>query len=222
VALAYIKSLSHGELKSLIKISKRLRAELDLSKILVEVDLAARSLLGADIIEIWMYENGRPNRIFTTDVDKLLDASEFRNFVEEAGRKLMVEGEPLYFEEIPFPKSAKDKGFPRSALFVPLYEREGITGHLNIYHLRKRRYSREEIELAQALGDQISIALMNSRILKNLEGKIPHPEQRPPRNGRGHSRGCNPGGRDKSLFRNPCRIPGRAPARADPRGGNIG
>ncbi|MCD6086679.1 MAG: GAF domain-containing protein [Candidatus Hydrothermae bacterium] len=169
VALAYIKSLSHGELKSLIKISKRLRAELDLSKILVEVDLAARSLLGADIIEIWMYENGRPNRIFTTDVDKLLDASEFRNFVEEAGRKLMVEGEPLYFEEIPFPKSAKDKGFPRSALFVPLYEREGITGHLNIYHLRKRRYSREEIELAQALGDQISIALMNSRILKNLE-----------------------------------------------------
>ncbi len=169
VALAYIKSISHSELKSLIKISKRLRAELDLSKVLMEVDLAARGLLGADIIEIWMYGDGRPNRIFTTDTEKVLDSDEFREFAEETGRKLMAEGEPICFEEIPLRRSAKGTGFPRSALFVPLYEREITTGHLDIYHLRRRRYAREEIELAQALGDQISIALMNSRILKNLE-----------------------------------------------------
>ncbi len=168
VALAYFKSVRYKELKSLTRISKRIRAELDITHILEELEIATKTLFGADAIEVWFEKNGKMEKVFSSHslCDPSLRASDSK--LEEIQHKLRLEMKPIYVEKLCECENHCSAKCISSALFLPLLSGENTVGYMAFYHYGERKYSSDEMEVAQALADQASIALKNSQILERL------------------------------------------------------
>ena len=62
------------------------------------------------------------------------------------------------------PDDALDKSGAKSAICVPLVAREKLVGVLTLVHPRPNVFSREQLELMQAIADQAGIAVLNARL----------------------------------------------------------
>lgn len=59
---------------------------------------------------------------------------------------------------------AQDHSGPKSAICVPLVARERLVGILTLVHSVPNAFGQEHLELAQAIADQASIAVLNGRL----------------------------------------------------------
>ncbi|MEZ0396698.1 MAG: GAF domain-containing protein [Anaerolineales bacterium] len=62
------------------------------------------------------------------------------------------------------PDDAVERSGAKSALSVPLLIRERLVGVLTLVHPQTAAYSREHLELMQAIADQAAIAVLNARL----------------------------------------------------------
>jgi PAS domain S-box-containing protein len=62
------------------------------------------------------------------------------------------------------PDDALDKSGAKSAICVPLVAREKLVGVLTLVHPKPNVFSREQLELMQAIADQAGIAVLNARL----------------------------------------------------------
>ena len=62
------------------------------------------------------------------------------------------------------PDDAVDKSGAKSALCVPLMSRERLVGVLTLVHPEPGAYTKEHLNLMQAIGDQAGIAVLNARL----------------------------------------------------------
>lgn len=62
------------------------------------------------------------------------------------------------------PDDAVDKSGVKSAICVPLVAREKLVGVLTLVHPKPNVFSREQLELMQAIADQAGIAVLNARL----------------------------------------------------------
>ena len=62
------------------------------------------------------------------------------------------------------PDDAMDKSGAKSAICVPLVAREKLVGVLTLVHPKPNVFSREQLELMQAIADQAGIAVLNARL----------------------------------------------------------
>jgi PAS domain S-box-containing protein len=101
------------------------------------------------------------------------------NFVEETGRLKLDEshnglvartGEPFQEEDAsseteptPFSKLVRDEKI-KAQLIVPLKNKGQTTGTLCISSRQPRKFTREEVQLLTAIGNQIAIAIENARL----------------------------------------------------------
>ena len=62
------------------------------------------------------------------------------------------------------PDDAMDRSGVKSAICVPLVAREKLVGVLTLVHPKPNVFSREQLELMQAIADQAGIAVLNARL----------------------------------------------------------
>jgi sigma-B regulation protein RsbU (phosphoserine phosphatase) len=62
------------------------------------------------------------------------------------------------------PDDAADQSGPKAALCVPLLARNQMVGALTIVHSLPGAFGTGHLELAQAIADQASIAVLNARL----------------------------------------------------------
>jgi two-component system, NtrC family, sensor histidine kinase KinB len=62
------------------------------------------------------------------------------------------------------PDDAIDRSGAKSAICVPLLAREKLVGVLTLVHTRVDAFSREQLDLMQAIADQAGVAVLNARL----------------------------------------------------------
>src|SRR5512138_3644385 len=62
------------------------------------------------------------------------------------------------------PDDAMDRSGVKSAICVPLVARENLVGVLTLVHPKPNVFTREQLELMQAIADQAGIAVLNARL----------------------------------------------------------
>jgi diguanylate cyclase (GGDEF)-like protein len=152
-----------SELQALLEGLKALNESLELETVLQTLVEQAQRLFGSDHCGVYLFdERGRLNCLASRGLsDAYLEAvREHTPWPADADEK----PEPLWIEDAPVDpelasvREAIERDGIRSILFLPLFHVR-LLGKLALYHDRPRRWTPEELRLAQGLADQAALAV---------------------------------------------------------------
>ena len=161
------------ELRALYRVTTTLSASNDLQEIL---DTAARTVaevLDVDAVVIRLLEDGPDGPALNRRANFGLSESYIHrnsllvNRSEFYGR--IIRGEAITIEDLPndprtyYPELAREEGLT-SMLAVGMVDRGQPIGAMQAYTLARRRHSREEVKLAQAVAQLLAAAIAKARL----------------------------------------------------------
>ncbi len=162
-------------LELLIQINREVAGALDLRTVLQRLVLAAMQHVGGERGSIVVLDDtGKPVDA-TIVYGKSLHEHTTRQMKETVDRGLagwvirhrkaaLVPDTSMDERWLRRPDDASDQSGSKAALCVPLLARERLVGVLTIVHSMPKAFGPEHLELAQAIADQASIAVLNARL----------------------------------------------------------
>ncbi|MHB8776425.1 MAG: GAF domain-containing sensor histidine kinase [Anaerolineales bacterium] len=162
---------THSLLELLINISREVATTLDLRSVLQRLLFAAIQHVGGERGSIVvMDELGRPVDATIVYGRKFHDqaALQLRDTVERGLAGWVVK----HHQPVLVPDTSKDKRWlhrtgkagAESAICVPLMARKRLVGVLTLVHSVPNAFTEENLELMQAIADQVSVAVLNARL----------------------------------------------------------
>ncbi|HTP03460.1 MAG TPA: GAF domain-containing protein [Anaerolineales bacterium] len=162
-------------LELLIQINRELAAALDLRTVLQRLIFAAMQHVGGERASIVVLDDaGKPLdativygsslhehtiRQLTDTVDRGLAGWVVRH--RKAALLVDTSQDERWLRR---PDDAKDRSGAKAALCVPLIARERLVGVLTVVHSMPGAFGAAQLELAEAIADQASIAVLNARL----------------------------------------------------------
>jgi PAS domain S-box-containing protein len=157
------------EMEALYATVTDLSAELDLPRLLNSILLRAVRLLGADLGDLALYDEARRDLVIVANYNMDKDYRGVRMALGEGGMGRVAQTrQPLVVESYHTwsGRSPQYAGVAEhTALLLPLLSGHKLLGVLGIGSVDlQRRYSREDIRLANLFGQQAAIAIENARL----------------------------------------------------------
>jgi PAS domain S-box-containing protein len=162
-------------LELLIRINRDVAGALDLRTVLQRLILAAMQHVGGERASIIVVDDlGRPvdativygtnlHEHTTKQLRETLDRG-LAGWVIRNRKPALVSDTSLDERWLHRPDDAADQSGPKAALCVPLLARNQMVGALTIVHSLPGAFDSGHLELAQAIADQASIAVLNARL----------------------------------------------------------
>ena len=162
-------------LELLIRINRDVAGALDLRTVLQRLILAAMQHVGGERASIIVVDDvGRPvdativygtslHEHTTKQLRETLDRG-LAGWVVRHRKPALVSDTSLDERWLHRPDDAADQSGPKAALSVPLIARNQVVGVLTIVHSLPGAFGPGHLELAQAIADQASIAVLNARL----------------------------------------------------------
>lgn len=172
-ALKQAEQLARGQTEALTRTLNLLATEPDLDKFLGQVLKALAEQLGAKSAGFWLHEASQKitHLYINYDDDQIQAAAQsnpitsISSLVNQVFRQLVRDRRPYIFDDIanePLLAQWRDylvaKGI-QSLLIVPLFLGDKYIGCFSVRSTEKRCYRPEELELAQALAHQATLAI---------------------------------------------------------------
>jgi PAS domain S-box-containing protein len=167
-------------LNLLLEISRELSSDLDLRTVLGRVLLLSSRNVDAERGSLIVFDAGqRPTNAAIFYAGRLLDnpVPQVKGILEQglAGWVLRSRSPALVTDTskderwFARPDDSKDRSGAKSAICVPLIAQEKVVGVLTIVHTRPHFFSREHLDLLQAIATQAAIAVRNALLVDSLE-----------------------------------------------------
>lgn len=162
-------------LELLIRINHDVAGALDLRTVLQRLILAAMRHVGGERASIIVVDDlGRPvdativygtslHEHTTKQLRETLDRG-LAGWVVKNRKPALVSDTSMDERWLRRPDDAHDQSGPKAAVCVPLMARNKMVGALTIVHSLPGAFGPEHLELAQAIADQASIAVLNARL----------------------------------------------------------
>lgn len=162
-------------LELLIQINREVAAALDLRTVLQRLVLAAMQHVGGERGSIIVLDDAGKPVDATIVYGKSLHEHTARQLRETVDRGLagwvvrhrkaaLVPDTSMDERWLRRPDDALDQSGAKAALCVPLLARERLVGVLTVVHSMPGAFGQEQLELAQTIADQASIAVLNARL----------------------------------------------------------
>lgn len=166
---------SRSSLELLYNVSRELASALDLRTVLQRVLFQSLKYVGGERGSIVVLdENGKTldaaivygQKVHEHTTQQLRDTMErgLAGWVMRHRKPARVEDTSRDERWLRRPDDAIERSGAKSALSVPLLIRERLVGVLTLVHPRPGAYSREHLNLMQAIADQAAIAVLNARL----------------------------------------------------------
>ena len=165
--------------RALGQVTRELGGDLDLDRVLSDIIERTRTLFGADRAGLWLFdESPHPVPLVTRNLsDAFLAASAaITPETETIGMRAKRVGHAVWTRNAATDRSVgamraayRREGI-RTVAIVPLIEGGRSVGVLGLYHDDDRTWPDEELELAQAFGDQAAVAIQNARLYRSVTG----------------------------------------------------
>ena len=167
------EQLRNQEARALAAINKAIGGSLDVSAVLRAVGQSAREVLAADRIQIYLGDD--PRRLIVAQLSGLPhpelvegQALDLEGVHAHVQRRALEERQPFKVDDW-----ARDERVNRqlaqrwgmgAAIVVPLVARERTLGLLVVARVEPHRWTAEQLEAAEALAGQASVAIENARL----------------------------------------------------------
>ncbi len=173
--MAAVEDRTGALLELLIQINRELAAALDLRTVLQRLLRAAMQHVGGERGSIVVLDDAGKPVDATIAYGKSVHEDTTRQLRETVDRGLagwvirhrkaaLVPDTSLDERWLRRPDDASDQSGPKAALCVPLLARERLVGVLTVVHSVPGAFGPEQLELAQTIADQASIAVLNARL----------------------------------------------------------
>ena len=174
-AMSAVEDRTGALLELLIQVNREVAAALDLRTVLQRLVLAAMQHVGGERGSIIVLDDaGKPvdativygKRLHEHTTRQLRDTVDrgLAGWVIRHRKAVLVPDTSLDERWVRRPDDASDQSGPKAALCVPLLARERLVGVLTVVHSVPGAFSDEHLELASAIADQASIAVLNARL----------------------------------------------------------
>ncbi|MFQ6082195.1 MAG: GAF domain-containing protein [Candidatus Aminicenantia bacterium] len=164
--------------KALEKIASQISTELDLSRSLPLIGEESAKILNADRWAILFMDEltKEPKFIYSEGLSREYKKAAIEHYKELPGGKVNQSQKPIFIPDVsqissPLKELAAREGY-RSVNIIPSNYRGEIVGGIIYYHDKKKGYSELEKELAMAFGNQIAVAIANSRLFEKQKETI--------------------------------------------------
>lgn len=158
------------------EIDRALLSTLDSNEI---VEVAARMitrLVSCDRVTVALVDRARGGFTYEAGFGvSFLKKGAFVRFEDTSGTEVIKTGRPQYTSNLadtenllPIEASFVREGF-RSQIRMPLVLKDGITGVLTVGSKRVAAFDRKDLSTLESIANQISVALENARLLKDLD-----------------------------------------------------
>ncbi len=174
-AAATAGDTSSSMLELLVKISREVAGALDLRTVLQRLVFAAMQHVGAERGSIIVVDDtGEPidativygrslHENTTRQLKETIDRG-LAGWVVRNRKAVLVPNTSLDERWLRRSDDASDQSGAKSALCVPLLSRERLVGVLTLVHSLPNAFGPDHLELAKAIADQASIAVLNARL----------------------------------------------------------
>ena len=162
-------------LELLIQINREVAAALDLRTVLQRLVFAAMQHVGGERGSIVVLDDtGKPvdativygKSLHEHTIPQLRDTVDrgLAGWVIRHRKAALVPDTSMDERWLRRPDDANDQSGAKAALCVPLLARERLVGVMTVVHSVPKAFGPEHLELAQAIADQASIAVLNARL----------------------------------------------------------
>ena len=162
-------------IKAITDISRAITSELYLEDILKLIVMVTAKVTGVDICSLWLIdESERPPKIrlkATQAIDHEYVIDRALNMEEGVVGFVATHNKPLVVDDVLKEPRFKEKEMARklglvSMLGVPLQVREEkVIGVLNCFTAERHVFSRTEVNLVTAVGNQAAVAILNTELM---------------------------------------------------------
>lgn len=174
------QEISQVHLGLLYRISRELVTTLDLNQVLARLLLLSVQNIGAERGSIVVLdEKNMPteaaivygDRVQPHSIDQLIDIVEngLAGWVIRNRQPALVENTSLDERWLYHPDDSVERSGAKSAICVPIINREKLMGVLTIVHPVPGFFNSERLELLQAIADQAGIAINNALLYASLQ-----------------------------------------------------
>src|SRR5512146_2908618 len=173
--MSAVENRTGALLELLIQINREVAAALDLRTVLQRLVLAAMQHVGGERGSIVVLDDtGKPldativygtslHEHTTRQLKETVDRG-LAGWVIRHRKAALVPDTSLDERWLRRPDDALDQSGSKAAMCVPLLARERLVGVLTLVHSLPGAFGQEHLELAQAIADQASIAVLNARL----------------------------------------------------------
>jgi len=161
IQLAVLNEISSVVSKSL-ELSQLLDSSIDSVVTVMRADAALVFLMDEKTKELVLTANEGVSKEFTQNVSRIKLGEGFNGRVAETGEPLFVED--VSRESGSVTSRALVKEGIKSQIIVPLKSKGVVVGTLCVAMCSHRRFSDDEVELLNAIGNQIGVAVENARL----------------------------------------------------------
>ena len=164
IQLSVLNEISSVVSKSL-ELSQLLDSSIDSVVTVMRADAALVFLLDEKTGELMLVANEGVSKGFAQNVSRIKLGEGFNGKVAETGEPLFVED--VSHESGSTTSMALVKEGIKSQIIVPLKSKGAVVGTICVAMCSHRRFSNDEVELLNAIGNQIGVAVENARLYEH-------------------------------------------------------